>query len=593
MSSTTTRIELVKQDKSLIKVIFNQKEDTLDVKLCFACNNYYIKSYKLFDESPIIGSVSKNEDVNIEISYHAKKGNLDPKIHFKINEDNGPVYKIVPITRLSSPSIDTFAPFPLFKIEIPDTSLDDFKEVNKSHKKEYRQFDINNDHKVIEVYIISKDSKALERYEPYDKSLRYFTCCNFESFCTNRFDGKKTPFFFKDMDYESIRNEINADLGEFRIIVVTSIFPSLEQIYDRPVITFVENELSEAIFFHSLLKLRGPSVKPGGCLAGNMSEESLLQVDIDDVEKYWRKDSLSNILFRGIKNSEERRIIKEKALEYLEILKIEVMKKETITLYQQRGIFVADDALTMANELAVKLEKDKEILKKNNTEENLRTYKTNEYLMYWLRFDYYNIRSLSSSISKFDTDNGWFIWLKDYSITLSKAYNTIDEENTAIYDKYFDMTMSLLSKTGKQIEEAIYCYKNKKYFACASTLFPAIENIERRITNANPSELFSMSRQLKIPQSDNVVCFNKEYFISFENKMNDFLLNNFYAKSTENDPEPKEINRNRIMHGIFTREVSKTDCLKMFVLTNTLLLFDDWLMSYRKMKEIAEFLDEK
>ena len=329
MPSTTTRIELVKQNKSIVKVAFNQKENALDVKICLACNNYDIKAYKLFDENPITGNVSKNEDVNIEISYHAKKGNLDPKIHFKINDDDGPVYKTFPITRLSSPSIDTFAPFPLFKIEIPDTALKDFKEVNNSHKKKYKQFDINNDHKVIEVYIISNNSKALERYEPYDKSLRYFTYCNFEYFCTNKYNGKKTPFFFKDMDYDSIRNGINVDLGAFRIIIVTSIFPSLEGMIDKPVITFVENELSEAIFFHSLLILHGPNVKPGGCLAGNMSEENLLQVDIDNVEKYWCKDSLSNILFRGIKDSEERRNIKKKALEYLKILKMEVMKKET------------------------------------------------------------------------------------------------------------------------------------------------------------------------------------------------------------------------------------------------------------------------
>ena len=140
------------------------------------------------------------------------------------------------------------------------------------------------------------------------------------------------------------------------------------------------------------------------------------------------------------------------------------MKEDlTITLYEPKGILIADDALVMANELADKLKIDKAILEKDDTRENRITYKRNEYLMYWLRFDYYNMRSLSSTILDADINNGWFIWLKDYSFTLREVYKTIDEENTAIYDKYFGLTMPALSNAGKQIEEAIYCYRNYKY----------------------------------------------------------------------------------------------------------------------------------
>lgn len=268
------------------------------------------------------------------------------------------------------------------------------------------------------------------------------------------------------------------------------------------------------------------------------------------------------------------------------------MKEDlTITLYQPRGIMIANDALDMANELADKLNKDRVILEKNNTKENQIAFKKNEYQLYYLKFDYYSMLSLSSSIKKSDVDNGWFIWLKNYSFTLKGTYKTIDEENTAFYDKYFDLTMPTLSNAGKQIEEAIYCFRNHQYFACACVLFSSIENIERSISEFNPSDKFTMSTQLKKPQADSVICFNKDYFINFEKQMNEFLLNNFYMKSLQSDPEPKEINRNRIMHGIFTRDVSKTDCLKLFVLTNSLLLFDDWLNSYRKMKEISAFLD--
>ena len=264
----------------------------------------------------------------------------------------------------------------------------------------------------------------------------------------------------------------------------------------------------------------------------------------------------------------------------------------TITLYEPRGIMIATDALNMANELEQKLKDDMAILEKNNSKENQIVFKRNEYLYYWLKLNYYNMISLTSTISDKDIKNGWFIYLKAYDAVLGEAYNTVDEENTALYDKYFDMFMQPLYKAGKQVNEAIECYKNQKYFACACVIFSCLEKVERSITNFNPSEKFSMSRQLKLPQADAVVCFNKDYFSSFEKQMDDFLINNFYARSYESDPEPKEINRNRIMHGIFTREVSKTDCLKLFVLLNSLLRFDDWLNCYRKMKEISLYLDE-
>ena len=184
----------------------------------------------------------------------------------------------------------------------------------QSHKKEYKRFDICQDHKVIEAYIISKESKALERYEPYDKSFRFFLSSNFESLCTNKVDGKKTPFFFKDKNYQSIRDEIVADLGDFRIAIITSIFPSLEKIIDKPVITFIENELSEAIFFHSLIKLSGASIEPGKFLIGNMSKEHLLAIATDDVEKYWEKNSYLISYIEELKIQKKEQVLKRKHL---------------------------------------------------------------------------------------------------------------------------------------------------------------------------------------------------------------------------------------------------------------------------------------
>ena len=57
MPSITTRLELTKKNKSIAKVIFVQKEDAFDIKLCIPCSNYYIKGYKLLNEKPITEEV--------------------------------------------------------------------------------------------------------------------------------------------------------------------------------------------------------------------------------------------------------------------------------------------------------------------------------------------------------------------------------------------------------------------------------------------------------------------------------------------------------------------------------------------------------
>lgn len=258
-----------------------------------------------------------------------------------------------------------------------------------------------------------------------------------------------------------------------------------------------------------------------------------------------------------------------------------------ITPFEIGPIFCADDILAMIKQLEEKIGKDNAILGEYKTKENNIVYLRNLYALYWLKFDYYNLVSLSSRLDESDSENGWFIWLKNYRFSVNKSFKDEDERNSYFYDKYFDRLMPLVHEAGNQSIEAVFCYKQGKYFACACVLFSCVEKVQRSISNFDPSHVFRMSEQLQLRQVGSIVCFNKDYFATFESRMNDFLRNNFYSKSTESDPEPKEINRNRIMHGIFTRDVSKTDCLKLFVLLNTLLQFDDWLNCFRKMKDIS------
>ncbi len=271
-----------------------------------------------------------------------------------------------------------------------------------------------------------------------------------------------------------------------------------------------------------------------------------------------------------------------------------IVDKETkhISSFEIGGIMSLNDILEMIKQLKEKLRKDEEILKGHNTKDNNLAYLRNCYIFYWLKFDYYNIESVTSKINELDAENGWFIWLKNYSVSSERSFKDQNERNSYLYDKYFNYLMPVLRDAGEQVGEAVFCYKERKYFACACTLFSCIENVQRSISDFDKSKIFSMSNEVKKEQTGSVVCFNKEYFMKFERRMNDYLSEHFYARSTEADPEPKEINRNRIMHGIFTRRVDKMDCLKLFVLLNSLLQFNDWLNCFRKMNEISALLEK-
>lgn len=270
-------------------------------------------------------------------------------------------------------------------------------------------------------------------------------------------------------------------------------------------------------------------------------------------------------------------------------------EKETqkILPYEVGAIMCDHDIIRMLGQLDTKLKSDMTILQRWNTAENQKVFWLNQYKFYWLKKDYYDTMSLVSRIDGKDTENGWFVWLKNYSLSVQGTFKDQDERNAAIYSEHFEILMPFLAGAGDQVDEAIFCYKQEKYFACSCVLFSCIEKNQRSVSDFDPSKVFKMSKQLHLKQAESVACFNKKYFVSFEKQMNGFMLNNFFSRSTEADPEPKEINRNRIMHGIFTRDVSKTDCLKLFVLLNSLLQFDDWLNSFRKMEKISALLNDQ
>jgi hypothetical protein len=120
------------------------------------------------------------------------------------------------------------------------------------------------------------------------------------------------------------------------------------------------------------------------------------------------------------------------------------------------------------------------------------------------------------------------------------------------------------------LEEAIFCYKSKKYKACALVLFSIIDSLNirkqpRKLSSKrkvgvgaiaevkeliDPDELF-----LTLLQAENVLKCSFEMFADAD----DFTL------------KTQVINRNYLMHGMSSSRVRKRDCIQLFLLLYNLL----------------------
>ncbi len=72
--------------------------------------------------------------------------------------------------------------------------------------------------------------------------------------------------------------------------------------------------------------------------------------------------------------------------------------------------------------------------------------------------------------------------------------------------------------------------------------------------------------------------------------VNLLIKEHIFSKSIEKDDEPSIINRNRVSHGIFTREIDKKDCLQLFCIVMALKSLSDILEMDNRRKNILNEL---
>lgn len=147
--------------------------------------------------------------------------------------------------------------------------------------------------------------------------------------------------------------------------------------------------------------------------------------------------------------------------------------------------------------------------------------------------------------------------------------------------QYFDKTgidylfEELREKNIKKadIEEAIFCYKNKQYKACALLVFGIIEaklirlqhkNLDGKRRQVGKSAVESYEKELIERNKDIRPSFSWLYFYGAVNGTLG-CLETLFTNGNDFVKEPDVINRNFIHHGMNRRKVRRKDCIQLFL----------------------------
>jgi hypothetical protein len=127
----------------------------------------------------------------------------------------------------------------------------------------------------------------------------------------------------------------------------------------------------------------------------------------------------------------------------------------------------------------------------------------------------------------------------------------------------------------QDIDEAISCYVSGFYKASAMLLFSVIDSYfinkqDKNKENIKPgkSAIEKYERKTK-KEIENIFSLYFRYISLFT------ALEMFFDKTDNFRKETLNVNRNMILHGMGTRPVCKTDCIKLFFVLKSLLYFEE------------------
>ena len=132
------------------------------------------------------------------------------------------------------------------------------------------------------------------------------------------------------------------------------------------------------------------------------------------------------------------------------------------------------------------------------------------------------------------------------------------------------------------LEEAIFCFENKKYKSCAMILFALLDS---KLIRFQKDE--DRSKRNNLRPSGQKAAKNIEKRYDSEEEKNLYRLfeaanifgciDKFFEPGNDFKCQPKTINRNFLEHGMLTKQVRRMDCVQLFLLYYNFVKLLEWI----------------
>lgn len=291
-----------------------------------------------------------------------------------------------------------------------------------------------------------------------------------------------------------------------------------------------------------------------------------------------------------------------------------------IVIFQMKPEFIIGDTqnlqelkekitrdVTLLSQIKIDYDKDPDKFKDEFISAKINHLK-NRYLYNWLFLKWHFEQALTANTA-FSPDyqkeemkkKGWMfpLYFINKSITTSGGTQITTEE---LYIRNFDILFDNLfnfnigepnSRIDRYYKQAIFNYKNHFYYSCAVSLFPIIESYHQFINNFNEDDFYKIKDNLddvaeKIEHVKQIYAIQIDYYKNLVKQFNELAKEHYFRSSLSRKNEPEIINRNRIMHGIFSREINQKDCLQLFCVISNMVVIKNIIDANDNINKIEE-----
>lgn len=295
-----------------------------------------------------------------------------------------------------------------------------------------------------------------------------------------------------------------------------------------------------------------------------------------------------------------------------------------ISIYKMKPVYIAGEVYNITA-LEEKLVADKEILLQIEQDYNRnqdefkceyitakKNHLSNLHFYYWLILKKYFEDALLSEMPSFPDyqkeemrKRGWMFpqaFINSRITTSGNVDVTTEELYTRNFDRLFDNLFAFTigepnSRIDRYYKQAIKNYKDKCYYSCAVSLFPIIESYHQYITSFNDNSFYRIKENLdsveeEMESVNQIYSIKIKYYINLVKQFNELAKEHYFSVSLDRTNEPAIINRNRIMHGLFSREISQKDCLQLFCTLSNMVVIKTILEANDMMNRTAAELNE-